>query len=30
MGRGDLVIFPAGMRCVWDVRVPVRKHYRFA
>ena len=30
VGKGDLVIFPAGMRCTWDVRVPVRKHYRFA
>jgi uncharacterized cupin superfamily protein len=27
--KGDLVTFPAGMSCVWDVRVPVRKHYRF-
>jgi hypothetical protein len=26
--RGDLVIFPEGMRCTWDVRSPVRKHYR--
>jgi len=30
MGAGDLVIFPAGMRCTWDVRQPVRKHYVFA
>lgn len=29
MGKGDLVTFPAGMSCVWEVRVPVRKHYRF-
>lgn len=27
--KGDLVTFPAGMSCTWDVRVPVRKHYRF-
>lgn len=26
---GDLVIFPAGMSCTWEVRVPVRKHYDF-
>lgn len=26
---GDLVTFPAGMSCEWDVRVPVRKHYQF-
>ncbi|MCK9522150.1 MAG: cupin domain-containing protein [Proteobacteria bacterium] len=29
MGVGDLVTFPAGMSCTWDIRVPVRKHYRF-
>jgi uncharacterized cupin superfamily protein len=29
IGRGDLVVFPAGMSCRWDVRAPVRKHYRF-
>jgi hypothetical protein len=29
MGKGDLVTFPAGMSCVWEVRAPVRKHYRF-
>lgn len=28
-GAGDLVIFPAGMSCTWDVRKPLRKHYRF-
>ena len=25
---GDLVIFPAGMSCQWEVEKPVRKHYR--
>lgn len=29
MGAGDLVTFPAGMDCTWEVRSPVRKHYRF-
>ena len=29
IGQGDLVTFPAGMSCTWDIRVPVRKHYRF-
>jgi uncharacterized cupin superfamily protein len=29
VGKGDLVTFPAGMSCTWDVRVPVRKHYLF-
>jgi hypothetical protein len=28
-GKGDLVTFPEGMSCVWDIREPVRKHYRF-
>lgn len=28
-GKGDVVVFPAGMECVWDIRKPVRKHYRF-
>ena len=28
-GAGDRVVFSAGLRCVWDVRQPVRKHYRF-
>ena len=29
MGKGDLVIFPEGMRCTWEVRKAVRKHYTF-
>tara|TARA_B100000700_G_scaffold326056_1_gene436528 strand:+ start:6530 stop:6805 length:276 start_codon:yes stop_codon:yes gene_type:complete len=28
-GSGDLVVFPAGMKCRWDVHESVRKHYRF-
>ena len=27
--KGNLVTFPAGMSCTWDIRVPVRKHYKF-
>ena len=27
-GKGDLVTFPEGMNCTWDVRKAVRKHYR--
>jgi hypothetical protein len=27
---GDLVIFPAGMSCTWQIRQAVRKHYVFA
>ena len=26
---GDLVTFPAGMDCRWEVHQAVRKHYRF-
>ena len=29
IGKGDLVTFPVGLSCTWEVRVPVRKHYRF-
>lgn len=29
IGQGDLVTFPAGMSCTWEIRSPVRKHYRF-
>jgi uncharacterized cupin superfamily protein len=29
MGAGDLVTFPAGLSCTWDIRERVRKHYRF-
>ena len=28
-GSRDLVTFPAGMSCRWDVHKAVRKHYRF-
>ena len=28
-GAGDLVVFPKGMSCTWDVHQPVRKHYQF-
>jgi uncharacterized cupin superfamily protein len=27
--KGDLVIFPKGMSCTWNIRRDVRKHYRF-
>ena len=26
---GDLVIFPEGLDCVWRVKQPLRKHYKF-
>jgi uncharacterized cupin superfamily protein len=28
-GPGDMVVFPEGLDCVWDVSEPVRKHYKF-
>ncbi|MEH1832288.1 MAG: cupin domain-containing protein [Nostoc sp.] len=29
MGKGDLVIFPAGMSCIWEITSNVKKHYYF-
>ncbi|XP_008781976.1 uncharacterized protein LOC120106681 [Phoenix dactylifera] len=29
IGPGDLVEFPKGMKCTWDVSVAVDKHYNF-
>ncbi len=29
MGQGDLVTFPAGMSCIWQIRSAVKKHYCF-
>jgi uncharacterized protein len=26
---GDLVTFPAGMSCTWEIKKPLRKHYQF-
>jgi len=28
-GAGDLVTFPKGMSCFWEIHEDVRKHYRF-
>lgn len=28
-GAGDLVIFPAGLSCTWQVKKALHKHYRF-
>jgi hypothetical protein len=28
-GKGDFVTFPEGLTCVWNVKQPVRKHYKF-
>lgn len=29
VGKGDLVTFPEGMSCTWEIRKAVRKHYHF-
>jgi len=29
INKGDLVIFPKGMSCTWNIRRNVKKHYRF-
>lgn len=26
--KGDWVEFPEGLKCIWNVKKPVRKHYR--
>ena len=28
-GTGDLVTFPKGLSCNWEVLKPVKKHYKF-
>ena len=28
-GKGDFVTFPVGLVCVWDIKTPVKKHYKF-
>ncbi len=27
--RGDLITFPAGMKCVWEITKDVEKHYDY-
>jgi len=29
VGKGDLVTFPGGMSCTWEIKEAVRKHYTF-
>jgi hypothetical protein len=26
---GDFVTFPIGLKCIWDIKKPVKKHYNF-
>ncbi len=28
-GAGDWVVFPAGLKCVWKIKQPIRKKYNF-
>jgi len=28
-GKGDLVVFPKGLKCVWKITEPIKKHYNF-
>lgn len=30
VGKGDMVIFPDGMSCTWDVKSAIKKHYNFS
>lgn len=27
--KGDLVIFPEGLKCVWEITSAIKKHYKF-
>ncbi len=29
-GPGDLVVFPVGLKCVWQINDDVKKHYSFS
>lgn len=29
-GSGDLVVFPKGLSCTWEITSPIRKHYKMA
>jgi len=28
-GKGDFVVFPEGLSCIWKINRAVRKHYKF-
>ena len=30
MGEADLVSFPKGMKCTWEIHTDIKKHYDFA
>lgn len=27
--KGDFVTFPEGLKCVWNIKSPIKKHYNF-
>jgi uncharacterized cupin superfamily protein len=28
-GAGDYVVFPKGLKCTWEIKKKIRKHYNF-
>ncbi len=28
-GKGDFVTFMKGLSCIWDIKMPVKKHFNF-
>ena len=28
-GTGDYVVFPQGLKCTWEIKDKIRKHYKF-
>ncbi|MCW4005490.1 MAG: cupin domain-containing protein [Candidatus Bathyarchaeota archaeon] len=28
-GAGDYVVFPVGLKCTWEIKDKIRKHYKF-
>ncbi len=28
-GKGDFVTFTKGLSCIWDIKMPVKKHFNF-
>ncbi len=30
VGLGDFVFFEKGLSCVWDIKIPVKKYYKFS
>jgi hypothetical protein len=28
-GAGDYVVFPVGLKCTWEIKEKIKKHYNF-